>query len=193
MAEDTSTVEEASTEETKADKPKENERTFTRDELARAVASQLADAKKAWEAETAEKTKAAASEAARLAKLSKDDREKAVLEKARADFNAEKAAFEQDKLSLEAAKQLNAAGLDQSLADIVVGKDADATLANIKSFKETVDAEVKRQVNEKLATESPKSTESTSAPDGVTKESIMKIENTQERQKAIREHLDLFR
>lgn len=193
MAEDTSTVEEASTEETEADKPKENERKFTRDELARAVASQLADAKKAWEAETAEKTKAAASEAARLAKLSKDDREKAVLEKARADFNAEKAAFEQDKLSLEAAKQLNAAGLDKALADIVVGKDADATLANIKSLKATVDAEVKRQVNEKLATESPKSTESTSAPDGVTKESIMKIESTQERQKAIREHLDLFR
>lgn len=193
MAEDTSTVEEASTEETEADKPKENERTFTRDELARAVASQIADAKKAWEAETAEKTKAAASEASRLAKLSKDDREKAVLEKARADFNAEKAAFEHDKLSLEAAKQLNAAGLDQSLADIVVGKDADATLANIKSLKATVDAEVKRQVNEKLATESPKSTESTSAPDGVTKESIMKIENTAERQRAIREHLDLFR
>ena len=61
------------------------------------------------------------SEAARLAQLSEEERQQALIQKEKEEFEAEKAKFRQDQLFVEKGKQLVAEGMPAEFADRIIG------------------------------------------------------------------------
>ena len=115
---------------------------FTQDDIDKAVAAAVAAAKEGWDKER--------SEAERLAKLSKDEREKEQLRLDREKLDADRAKLDRELLVHEAAKQLREKGVPDSFAERVIGKDADETKSNIDGFaKEWGDA-IQSGINERL-------------------------------------------
>ena len=88
-----------------------------------ATSTALANARARWEAEQNENL----SEAEKLAKMTKEERERYQFKKDQEKFAAERSKFEHEKLIVEAAKELTGKGIDATLASFVVGKDADET------------------------------------------------------------------
>ena len=139
----------------------------------------------------------------------KQDQEKAVDEaKKLADMNAqEKAEYERDKIRKEldelknekvlnemsktARKMLSDEGInisDDLLANLVT-KDAEKTKSVVNDFAKMFKNEVESAVKEALKGNPPKKGVKTTT---ITKEQIMAIKNTAERQKMINEHMELF-
>lgn len=139
----------------------------------------------------------------------KQDQEKAVDEaKKLADMNAqEKAEYERDKIRKEleelknekvlnemsktARKMLSDEGInisDDLLANLVT-TDAEKTKSVVNDFAKMFKNEVESAVKEALKGNPPKKGVKNTA---ITKEQIMAIKNTAERQKMINEHMELF-
>lgn len=139
----------------------------------------------------------------------KQDQEKAVDEaKKLADMNAqEKAEYERDKIRKEldelknekvlnemsktARKMLSDEGInisDDLLANLVT-TDAEKTKSVVNDFAKMFKSEVESAVKEALKGNPPKKGVKNTA---ITKEQIMAIKNTAERQKMINEHMELF-
>lgn len=114
-----------------------------------------ADIDKAVETARAE-WKKEADEAAELAKLSKEAREKKVFERDKEKFETEKAKFAREKLLLETEKQLSSRKLPTEFAEILTGKDADSTLKSIETFEAAFSKAVEAAVNERLKADPPK-------------------------------------
>lgn len=108
----------------------------------------IANARKAWEKEQ--------DQAARLAKLSKDEREKEQLRLDKEAFEAERAALAREKLEIETAKQLSGKNLSPEFAPILCGKDADETKANIETFETAFNAAVEAAVTDRMKGAPPK-------------------------------------
>ena len=99
-----------------------------------------------WKKETEERE----SEAARLAKLSEEERQQAIIDKEKADFEEEKAQFRKEQLLVEKGKQLLNEGLPSDFANRVLGETAEEASADIKVLKKAWDAAIEQAVNEKL-------------------------------------------
>lgn len=89
-------------------------------------------------------------EAARLAKLSEEERQKAIVEKEKEEFEKEKAAFRQEQLLVEKGKQLQEIGIPSAFAARIQGNTAEEAIKDVKSFKADWDKAVEAAVNEKL-------------------------------------------
>lgn len=89
-------------------------------------------------------------EAARLAKLSEEERQQAIIQKAKDDLEKEKAVFRQEQLLVEKGKQLQAIGIPSDLAVRIQGNTAEEAIKDVKSFKAEWDKAVEAAVNEKL-------------------------------------------
>ena len=111
-----------------------------------ATSTALANARARWEAEQNENL----SEAEKLAKMTKEERERYQFKKDQEKFAAERSKFEHEKLIVEAAKELTGKGIDATLASFVVGKDADETKKNLEAFEKSYNAAVEAAVNDKL-------------------------------------------
>lgn len=120
---------------------------YTQEQLDKAVADAVEKAKSKWQTD--------ADEAARLAKMSKDEREKAEFEKAKAQFEKDKAALERDRLISATGKELLSRKLPDSFAAVLTGTDADSTKANIDSFEKSWSAAVEAAVNDRLKGKAP--------------------------------------
>ncbi|MCC8160114.1 MAG: DUF4355 domain-containing protein [Oscillospiraceae bacterium] len=125
------------------------EKSFTQEDIDAAVSKAVAEAQGKWKAEQ--------DQAARLAKLSAQEREKEQLKIDRENFNKERDALNREKLEMEAAKQLKAAGVPESFAAQVTGATADETKANIDAFAKEWNAAVGAGVDERLKGKPPKS------------------------------------
>jgi len=110
-------------------------------------------------------TTAATAEAARVAKLTADERQAEELNK----FNVERAKFNHERLENEATKQLAALGLPVEFAGQLVGADATKTLANVQTFGTAFSAAVEKAVAERVKGEPPKTGTSTGASSGESK------------------------
>lgn len=155
-------------EETEQQEPQESEQqekvTYTQEEFDRQLQSEsdkrvteaLKTAKAKWESDYKDKLKKEKDEAARLAKMSAEDRAKEEFEKQKQDFEEERKQFERDRLELQVKKNLNEQGLNESFSSFLIGEDADSSLANIKSFKGAWDKALSDAVKEKLKGEPPK-------------------------------------
>lgn len=97
-------------------------------------------------------TTAATAEAARVAKLTAEERQTEELNK----FNAERAKFERERLENEATKQLAALKLPVEFAGQLVGADATTTLANVQAFGTAFSAAVEKAVTERIKGDPPK-------------------------------------
>ena len=129
-------------------------------------------------------------EAARLAKLSEEERQQAIFNKKREDFEKEKTEFRQEQLLVEKGKQLTAQGIPADFAHRIAGDTAEEILADVKAFRAEWDKAVEAKVNERLASKSKTKVGNTSSQ--MTKAEIMAIKNTKERQRMIAENRELF-
>lgn len=158
----------ADEENTEQQEPQESEQqekvTYTQEEFDRQLQSEsdkrvteaLKTAKAKWESDYKDKLKKEKDEAARLAKMSAEDRAKEEFEKQKQDFEEERKQFERDRLELQVKKNLNEQGLNEGFSSFLIGEDADSSLANIKSFKGAWDKALSEAVKEKLKGEPPK-------------------------------------
>jgi uncharacterized protein YjgD (DUF1641 family) len=111
-----------------------------------------------WEAEYKERLQAEKDEAARLAKMSAEERKSAEFEQKVKDFEAREAAYQAERLEFECVKQLAEKKLPTEFSGMLTGKDADVTKANIESFEKQFNKAIEAAVNERLKGSTPKTT-----------------------------------
>ena len=116
------------------------EKMFTQTELDEIIGKRLAKERAKFD----EQLKNKVSEAERLAKLNEDERAKEEIRIAQenlnnmtAEFNKMKADFERQQMLAQVTKELNDRKLPIGMAENLMGKDAEATKANIDAFEET--------------------------------------------------------
>ena len=125
-------------------------------EVDRRVTEALKTAHTKWQTEYDEKLKAEKDEAARLAKMSADERAKAEFDKRVKDFEDREAKHNAERLEFECTKQLAGEKLPVEFASMLTGVDAEATKANIETFKKAFSKAIEDAVTEKLKGTTPK-------------------------------------
>lgn len=114
--------------------------------ISKAVEKALQNARTKWESEKNDQL----SEAEKLAKMTQAEREKYEFKKQMETFQQEKAAFERDKLTIAAGKELQLKGIDAGLAKYIVGGTADETGKNLEEFQKLFNASIEKVVESRL-------------------------------------------
>lgn len=133
-------------------------KTFTEEEFNKALQAEsdrrvteaLKKAQGKWEADYKQKLETEKDEAARLAKMSAEERAKEEFKKEQEKFNTERAEFNKKALRMEVVEQLSQEGLDTSFATFLVGENAETSKENITAFKEAFNSAVEKAVKERL-------------------------------------------
>lgn len=168
----------------KAEK-KEPEKKYTEADMDKIIDKKFAEWNKKRESE--EKQKA---EAARLASMNEEQKQEAKIKELTNRLND----LEREKTLTEMTKTARAllaeegVNISDDLLARLVTDDADSTKGAIDEFVKMYRADVDKAVKERLKGTTPK----TGTASSITKDQIMKVENTEERQKLINEHLNLF-
>ncbi len=170
--------------ESNADSEK-HERTFTRTEIGKMLAAERSK----WEAEQVTAIEQAKSEGERLAKLTKDERAREEEAKRIVELEKREQDIAEREMKLATQSLLADEGLPQEFLDHVLAPTAEEVKAKITALRTVFDSEVEKRVNERLVQSAPRRGTTT----GITKEQIMAIEDTDKRQAAIAENIDLFR
>jgi CRISPR/Cas system-associated protein endoribonuclease Cas2 len=126
-------------------------------EADRRVSKALNTQKAKLEAELRATLEAEIEESKKLAKLSKEERDKAEFEKERAKFEAERQQHLLEKLELETVKQLAERKLPTSFSSFLLGKDAETTLSQINDFEDAYRQSIEEAVAERLKGKTPTS------------------------------------
>lgn len=163
----------------------EHKRTFTRAEIGKMLAAERTK----WEAEQATALEQAKSEGERLAKLTKDERAREEEAKRIAELEKRERVIAEREMKLATQSLLADEGLPQEFLDHVLAPTAEEVKAKITALRDVFDSEVEKRVNERLVQSAPRRGTTT----GITKEQIMAIEDTDKRQAAIAENINLFR
>lgn len=142
--------------------------------------------KSRWQKEAEEEK----NEAARLAKLSEEDRQKALIQKEKEEFEKEKEEFRKEQLYVEKGKQLTAQGIPADFAHRIAGDTAEEILEDVKAFRAEWDKAVEAKVNERLASKNKPKIGGTGGQ--MTKAEIMAVKDSAERQRLIAQNRDLF-
>lgn len=129
-------------------------------------------------------------EAARLAKLSEEERQQALIQKEKDEFEKEKAEFRKQQLFVEKGKQLTAQGIPADFAHRITGDTAEDILEDVKAFRAEWDKAVEAKVNERLASKNKPKIGGTGGQ--MTKAEIMAVKDSTERQRLIAQNRDLF-
>lgn len=137
-----------------------------------------------------ERAKAEADEAARLAKMTEQERTAAELKKALDEVEALRAEKARNEMRETARKMLSDASVNvpDGILDVLVTNDADTTKKAVDDFTSLFKSVVDKAVKAKLGGEPPK----VGGTKTLTKQDILAVENREERQKLIAEHLELF-
>ena len=139
------------------------EKTYTQTEFDKALmaeadkrVNQALESKKAeWEKDYSERLKAEKDEAARLAKMTADERAKAEFDKRVKDFEDREAKYNSERLTFECTKQLAGEKLPVEFAAMLTGADAEATKTNISTFKEVWGKALEAAVTERMKGSTP--------------------------------------
>lgn len=161
------------------------EKTFTEADVERIVKERLARERKANEEKQAE--------AAKLAAMNEKERTEYQIKQLTEELNAYKARENRAAMAKEAATMLSEKGLTgipDELISPLISDDAEQTKKAVESFASTFQTAVDSAVKARLAGTTPKTGGTVSS---VTKSEILAIKNDKERQKAIREHIELFK
>lgn len=138
----------------------QEEKTYTekdfQSEVDKRVTAALKTAHTKWQAEYEQKLKDEKDEAARLAKMSADERAKAEFDKRVKEFEDREAKHNAERLTFECTKQLAGENLPVEMADMLTGKDAESTKANIETFKVVFGKAVEASVTERMKGKAPK-------------------------------------
>lgn len=125
-------------------------------ETDRRVTEALKTAQSKWQADYEKKIQNERDEAARLAKMSTEERAKAEFDKQKEAFDKERESYNRERLEFECTKQLAAESLPVEFASMLTGKDADVTKSNIETFKSSFMKAVEVAVTERLKGSPPK-------------------------------------
>lgn len=136
---------------------------YTQEEVERLIQSEadkrvteaLKTSREKMEKEFAKRLKDEKDEAARMARLSEEERARELFEQEKKALDAEKAALQRERLEMEIAKQLTEHGLNAGFAKFLMGKDADESKANIDAFRAAWGENLEAAVNEKLSGRPP--------------------------------------
>ncbi|MGP6360937.1 DUF4355 domain-containing protein [Streptococcus dysgalactiae subsp. equisimilis] len=156
-------------------------------EFDKRVAKAIDTARNKWVAETEEKE----NEAKRLAKMNAEQKaqhEKAKLEARIAELEAERTLSEMKSTARTMLSEANISVSDALLSQLV-SIDADKTKNAVEAFSEAFTEAVEKEVKERLKSPAPKKSNGNS---GLTKEQILAVKDTAERQKLIAENIGLF-
>lgn len=115
-------------------------------QIGKATDTALKNARARWEKEKDESL----SEAEKLAKMTKDERDRYQFKKDQESFAAEKAKFEREKLIVATGNELNGMNIDSSLAELIVGNDADETKKRLETFTKAFNGAVEKAIDSKL-------------------------------------------
>lgn len=129
------------------------------------VTSALETAKAKWQSEYEVKLKNEKDEAARLAKMTAEERSKEEFQKRVTEFEEREAKYNAERLEFECTKQLAAESLPVEFASILTGKDADETKHNIDNFKTAFNKAIEAAVTERLKGSTPRTTHHQDEPD----------------------------
>lgn len=132
------------------------------------VTEALKTARSKWTAEA----EAQKSEAAKLSKMTAEEKAHYEFQKQVEAFKAEKAEYERQLLQLETAKQLQNAGLPD-LSQYITGKNADDTAANIQELANVLGAWKQSQMQNILKGQAPRDINNT--PHEITDADIAKM------------------
>src|SRR3712207_3803306 len=118
----------------------ETKDTLSRAEVDSMVANAIANALDEFKKES--------DQAAKLAKLGKEEREKAQFEIDKENFEKEKANYEKEKLELQVVKELSKKNIDAEFAGFVLGANADECIANITKLESLLKAYAQKAIAE---------------------------------------------
>ncbi|EGQ4044220.1 DUF4355 domain-containing protein [Staphylococcus pseudintermedius] len=137
-----------------------------------------------------EYAKEKAEEAAKLAKMNKDQKAEYEREKLEAELNQLRAEKAMNEMRSEARVMFKDKDIDVSdeLLDIVVSDSAETTKNNVDNLTKILDEMVQKKVQETLRQNSPKSF----SKRGLSRDEILAIKDDSERQSAIAQNMHLF-
>lgn len=170
-----------------ADEQQKQEKTFTRDDIAKMISAE----KKKWQEEKDQEIEEAKSEGERLAKLSKDEREKEQDRKRKEALDQREKDVAMKELRIETRSILAEEGLPQDFLDVVIADSAEKIQENVNNIRVVFDEAVEKRVDERLQTSAAKRGGHTHST-GLTREEIMREPDIKKRYKMIRENRDLF-
>lgn len=166
--------------------PKPGEKKYTDEDVNNIINRKFAE----WEKKQ-EKEKKKKSEAEKLKEM--NDQQKADYEREQLEKKVEELMKKEtlSQMSRSARGMLQEKGINVSdqLLSMLISEDADTTKASVDSFISLFQAEVGKAVKEALKGETPR----TGGASGMTKEQIMAVTNRAERQRLIKENINLFR
>lgn len=126
------------------------EKMYTKEELGKAVDAAVKNARSDWDKRSEEIIRSERDDAARLAAMKPEEREKAEFEKSRKAFDEEKNQYLAEKMEFEAAKMLSENKLPITFAGMLAGKDTAQTTENIEVFKNEFFKAVEQGISERL-------------------------------------------
>src|SRR5699024_4637914 len=179
----TEVVEEENTEvEANNEEEEQTEKTYTESELKKIIQDRVAREKKA--------TEKAVAEAEKLAKMNAEEKREHERQKLEEELAEYKRKDQYYSLSREATNMLHEHGItaDDDLLGMIVKGTAEDTQSAVNSFVTLLNDKVEEGVKQALSGNSPRVNASTK----LSKQQIMEIKNPVERQKAIRENINLF-
>lgn len=166
--------------------PKSDEKKYSDDDVDKIINRKFAEWEKKQEKERQKK-----SEAEKLKEMNaqqKADYEREQLEK-KVEELMKKEALSQMSRSARGMLQEKGINVSDQLLGMLISEDADTTKASVDSFISLFQAEVGKAVKEALKGETPR----TGGASGMTKEQIMAVTNRAERQRLIKENINLFK
>ena len=169
-----------------APEPKPGEKKYTDEDVDNIINRKFAE----WEKKQ-QKALEKKSEAEKLESMNAQQREaheRKELEK-KIEELMKKDALSQMAKSARGMLQEKGINASDQLLSMLISEDADTTKASVDSFISLFQAEVGKAVKEALKGETPR----TGGASGMTKEQIMAVTNRAERQRLIKENINLFR
>ena len=130
------------------------------------VTQALNTAKAKLEAEFGEKLETEKKEAARLAKLTAEQRDKELFEKQKAEFAAQQQAFQREQMLNSTMLELQKESLPMQFAEYLLADTAESVAANITAFKSKWQEALQKAVDDRLKGTTPKGGSKQEAPSG---------------------------
>lgn len=161
-------------------------KTYTEEEFNKRLHDELSRRMKQKEREKQE----AVEEAAKLAKMNKDQKAEYEREKLESELKQLRAEKAMNEMYSEARVMFKGKDIDVSdeLLDIVVSDSAETTKNNVDNLTKILDEMVQKKVQETLRQNSPKSF----SKSGLSRDEILAIKDDSERQSAIAQNMHLF-
>lgn len=172
----------------KATEPKnEPEKKYTDEDVDRIINQKFAQKFSEWE----KKQSKAKDEAEKLAGMNAEQKEKYENEQLKKQVQDLLRKDALGKMATVARGMLGEKNIsvNDDLIEMLISDDAEKTKSSVDSFITAFQSAVEKAVKDALKGNPPKKT---SEPASITKEQIMKVKDPLERQKLIKEHMDLF-